>query len=134
MCLWHVYGGAKGSNPEHLRASRWPSVSDLPQKVDESMEVVGPSRLEGAKSEAGLEGPLCPRATDVCVPIEGPLRVEITGSIDRILKFPSPGLHMPTDRVKNFDSALQMLADLFDTMQAERGVGITVPHVGVPNN
>jgi hypothetical protein len=38
MDLWHVYGRRKGSKHEDLRASPWPSVSDLPQKNDESME------------------------------------------------------------------------------------------------
>jgi peptide deformylase len=50
----------------------------------------------------------------------------------KILKFPSPGLHRPADRVENFDSDLQTLAaDLFDTMRAEQGIGITAPHIGV---
>jgi peptide deformylase len=50
----------------------------------------------------------------------------------RILKYPSPGLYMPADRVEKFDSNLQMLAaDLFDTMQAEQGIGVTAPHIGV---
>src|SRR6516165_6791355 len=35
-----------------------------------SIEAYQTERLERAKSEAELEGPLCPRATDVCVPIE----------------------------------------------------------------
>ncbi|MBP1851162.1 peptide deformylase [Rhizobium halophytocola] len=49
-----------------------------------------------------------------------------------ILTFPDPGLTRVASPVIAFDPALQTLADdLFDTMRAAPGVGITAPHIGV---
>lgn len=50
-----------------------------------------------------------------------------------ILKYPNPDLRRPALAVERFDEDLKMLAaDLLETMQAAQGIGITAPHIGVP--
>lgn len=50
-----------------------------------------------------------------------------------ILKYPNPDLRRPALPVERFDEDLKMLAaDLLETMQAAQGIGITAPHIGVP--
>ncbi len=50
-----------------------------------------------------------------------------------ILRFPHPGLRLPAAPVVAFDAALRRLAeDLTETLRAAPGVGITAPHVGIP--
>lgn len=52
-------------------------------------------------------------------------------SIRPIVRFPDPRLKVPCLPVAVFDEALRQLADdLFDTMKAAPGVGITAAHIG----
>lgn len=49
-----------------------------------------------------------------------------------LVYYPDPILRRAAEPVTTFDSGLRDLAlDLFDTMKAAPGVGITAPHVGV---
>ncbi|MFT8777009.1 MAG: peptide deformylase [Gluconacetobacter liquefaciens] len=49
-----------------------------------------------------------------------------------IVMFPDQRLRTAAEPVTQFDAALRTLAaDLFDTMQAAPGIGITAPHIGV---
>ncbi|MFW7268548.1 peptide deformylase [Gluconacetobacter sp. Hr-1-5] len=49
-----------------------------------------------------------------------------------IVMFPDQRLRKAAEPVTHFDAALRTLAtDLFDTMQAAPGIGITAPHIGV---
>ncbi len=50
-----------------------------------------------------------------------------------IVRFPDPRLRSVATAVSSFDDALATLAaDLLDTMKAAPGIGITAPHIGVP--
>jgi peptide deformylase len=50
-----------------------------------------------------------------------------------ILRFPDAGLRQPARPVDDFGEGLRTLAaDLLDTMRAAPGIGITAPHIGVP--
>ncbi|MCY0386546.1 peptide deformylase [Robbsia sp. Bb-Pol-6] len=50
-----------------------------------------------------------------------------------IVAFPDPRLRVPAHAVTVFDAALAALAaDLLDTLHAADGIGITGPHIGVP--
>ncbi|MFL6211645.1 MAG: peptide deformylase [Pyrinomonadaceae bacterium] len=49
-----------------------------------------------------------------------------------IVKYPDPVLESPGEPVVEFDERLQKLvADMFETMYAARGVGLAAPQVGV---
>lgn len=49
-----------------------------------------------------------------------------------ILRFPDPRLKQTAAPVEQFDGELRQLAtDLFETMRAAPGIGITAPHIGV---
>ncbi|GBR02617.1 peptide deformylase-like protein [Gluconacetobacter liquefaciens] len=49
-----------------------------------------------------------------------------------IVMFPDQRLRTAAEPVTQFDAALRTLAaDLFDTMQAAPGIGITAPHIGM---
>ena len=49
-----------------------------------------------------------------------------------LVSYPDPRLRRRAEEVVAFDDALQTLArDLYDTMKAAPGVGITAPHVGI---
>jgi len=49
-----------------------------------------------------------------------------------IVKFPDPRLRQPAERVERFDEALRALVDdIYDTMVAAPGMGITGPHLGI---
>jgi len=49
-----------------------------------------------------------------------------------ILRFPDPLLRQPAGPVTAFDDALRNLAeDLFESMAAAPGIGMTAPHIGV---
>lgn len=49
-----------------------------------------------------------------------------------IVQFPDLRLHVAAEPVVVFDDGLRGLAtDLFDTMRAAPGIGITAPHIGV---
>ncbi|MBB2196460.1 MAG: peptide deformylase [Gluconacetobacter sp.] len=49
-----------------------------------------------------------------------------------IVLYPDQRLRQTAEPVTRFDAALRTLAaDLFDTMQAAPGIGITAPHIGV---
>lgn len=53
-------------------------------------------------------------------------------SIKEIIKYPDARLRAIADPVNQFDDELATLAqDLFDTMRAAPGIGITAPHIGV---
>jgi len=53
-------------------------------------------------------------------------------TIRPIVRYPDPRLALPAQPVSVFDSALHDLArDLFDTMHAAPGIGITAPHIGI---
>jgi peptide deformylase len=44
-----------------------------------------------------------------------------------------PVLHRPATRVEEFDNALhELVADMYDTMDAAHGVGLAAPQIGVP--
>lgn len=50
-----------------------------------------------------------------------------------IVRFPDPRLRTAADPVTTFDEDLRALAaDLLETMRAAPGIGITGPHIGVP--
>jgi peptide deformylase len=50
-----------------------------------------------------------------------------------IVKFPDARLRIAAEPVTVFDGALRSLADdLLDTMRGAPGIGITAPHVGIP--
>ena len=50
-----------------------------------------------------------------------------------IVRYPDRRLGTPARPVTMFDDGLRELAaDLFDTMRAAPGIGITAPHIGVP--
>jgi peptide deformylase len=50
-----------------------------------------------------------------------------------IVRYPDPRLALPAQAVTAFDGALRELAkDLFETMHAAPGIGITAPHIGIP--
>jgi peptide deformylase len=50
-----------------------------------------------------------------------------------ILRYPDARLSQPAEPVASFDPTLRQLADdLLQTMRAAPGVGITAPHIGVP--
>jgi peptide deformylase len=50
-----------------------------------------------------------------------------------ILQYPDPRLRLAAAPVEIFDEGLRTLAqDLLETMRAAPGIGITAPHVGVP--
>ena len=50
----------------------------------------------------------------------------------KIVKYGDPVLETPGDHVTEFDDGLKKLvADMFETMYAERGVGLAAPQVGV---
>ncbi|MCJ7997908.1 peptide deformylase [Rhizobium cremeum] len=54
-------------------------------------------------------------------------------SIRPIVRFPDPRLKTPCRPVTVFDPALRQLADdLYETMKAAPGVGITAAHIGEP--
>ena len=54
-------------------------------------------------------------------------------TIRPIVRYPDRRLAMPARPVTTFDEALRELAaDLFETMRAAPGIGITAPHIGVP--
>lgn len=54
-------------------------------------------------------------------------------TIRPILRFPDPRLRLPAAPVQEFDAALRLLAaDLLETMRAAPGIGITAPHIGIP--
>jgi peptide deformylase len=49
-----------------------------------------------------------------------------------IVKYPNPVLETPGDPVTEFDDKLKrLIADMFETMYAARGVGLAAPQVGV---
>lgn len=49
-----------------------------------------------------------------------------------IVRYPDPALRAVAEPVVAFDADLRALAtDLFDTMRAAPGIGITAPHVGI---
>jgi peptide deformylase len=49
-----------------------------------------------------------------------------------LLRFPDPRLRQPAGPVTAFDDALRNLAeDLFESMAAAPGIGMTAPHIGV---
>ncbi len=49
-----------------------------------------------------------------------------------ILRFPDPRLRQKAEPVTAFDAGLRdLVADLFETMAAAPGVGMTAPHIGV---
>ena len=53
-------------------------------------------------------------------------------AILEIVKYPNPVLDTPGEPVTEFDERLQKLvADMFETMYAARGVGLAAPQVGV---
>jgi peptide deformylase len=53
-------------------------------------------------------------------------------TIRPIVRYPDPRLALPAQPVTMFDGALRELADdLYETMHAAPGIGITAPHVGV---
>jgi len=50
-----------------------------------------------------------------------------------LVYFPDPALKTPCIAVEAYDQSLRTLADdLYDTMRAAPGVGITAAHIGVP--
>ncbi len=50
-----------------------------------------------------------------------------------VLTWPNPALQVVADPVTTFDAALaQLVADMFETMEAEGGVGLAATQVGVP--
>ena len=50
-----------------------------------------------------------------------------------IVKFPDPRLRQPAEPVVQFDDDLRAVVDdIYDTMLAAPGMGITGPHLGVP--
>lgn len=52
--------------------------------------------------------------------------------IHPIVKFGDPVLEAPTKRVEKFDEELQKLvADMFESMYAARGVGLAAPQIGI---
>ena len=52
--------------------------------------------------------------------------------IHPIVKFGDPVLETPTKRVEKFDEELQKLvADMFESMYAARGVGLAAPQIGI---
>lgn len=54
-------------------------------------------------------------------------------AIRPILRFPDPRLREKAEPVGHFDDELRGLAqDLAQTMRAAPGIGITAPHIGVP--
>mgnify|MGYP003629942175 FL=1 len=54
-------------------------------------------------------------------------------AIRLILRYPDARLSQPAEPVTSFDPALRQLADdLLQAMRAAPGVGITAPHIGVP--
>ena len=49
-----------------------------------------------------------------------------------LIKFPDSRLRIVAEPVTDFDEALRTLAmDLFDSLRAALGIGITAPHIGV---
>jgi len=51
----------------------------------------------------------------------------------QIVRYPDPRLSQPAAPVTVFDSDLRQLADdLYETMHAAPGIGITAPHIGIP--
>ena len=54
-------------------------------------------------------------------------------TVRMIVRFPDPRLRTAADPVTTFDEDLRALAaDLLETMRAAPGIGITGPHIGVP--
>ena len=54
-------------------------------------------------------------------------------TIRPIVRYPDPRLALPAQAVTAFDDALRELAsDLLETMHAAPGIGITAPHIGIP--
>jgi peptide deformylase len=54
-------------------------------------------------------------------------------TIRPIIRYPDPRLVLPAHAVTAFDGALRELAsDLLETMHAAPGIGITAPHIGIP--
>jgi len=52
--------------------------------------------------------------------------------IHPIVKFGDPVLETPTKRVEKFDEELEKLvADMFESMYAARGVGLAAPQIGI---
>lgn len=50
-----------------------------------------------------------------------------------IRRYPDPALKLPAEAVTDFGPELATLAeDLYETMKAAPGVGITAPHCGIP--
>jgi peptide deformylase len=50
----------------------------------------------------------------------------------KIMKYPEPVLSRPGEPVTEFDADLRkLIADMFETMYAEQGVGLAAPQVGV---
>jgi peptide deformylase len=44
-----------------------------------------------------------------------------------------PVLHRPATRVESFDEGLrELVADMYETMDAAHGVGLAAPQIGVP--
>jgi peptide deformylase len=53
-------------------------------------------------------------------------------AIRPIVRFPDARLKLVAEAVETFEGELkQLAADLFDTMRAAPGIGITAPHIGV---
>jgi len=53
-------------------------------------------------------------------------------TVRAIVRFPDARLKLTAEPVETFDDELRQLAgDLFDTMRAAPGIGITAPHIGV---
>jgi peptide deformylase len=53
-------------------------------------------------------------------------------ALQEILRFPDPRLRRKAELVTAFDAGLrELVEDLFETMAAAPGVGMTAPHIGV---
>jgi peptide deformylase len=58
--------------------------------------------------------------------------LEAPVAVRPLVYYPDPLLRRPAEPVGAFDDDLRILArDLYDTMKAAPGVGITAPHIGV---
>jgi peptide deformylase len=54
-------------------------------------------------------------------------------TIRPIVRFPDPRLRIAAEPVSAFDEDLSILAgDLLETIRAVSGIGITAPHIGIP--
>lgn len=53
-------------------------------------------------------------------------------AIHTIIYLPDPRLRIKSSKIKTFDDKLQTLIDdMFDTMYAEKGVGLAAPQIGI---